>query len=108
MDSSSADFKQMFYKITALAPEIFGASMENSTYGKHAELLSAYETLMSVTMRIQHAETRSKALRPKVQLGIQEFFSGPVEKNTNLSFFDFQCKLIHVIILIKCKLKLVR
>ena len=79
MDSSSVDFKQMFYKITAHAPEIFDASMENSTYGMHAELISAIETLMSVTMRIKHAEARAKLLRPKVQLGIQEFFSGPVE-----------------------------
>lgn len=68
------NFEQVFDKIAALGTEILHPSLLSKSYGHHSDLMAAYENLLSIGMRIHHAEIQENALKPRIQLGIKDFF----------------------------------
>ena len=72
--ATSCKFEEVFAKIAALGTEILRPSLVNKTHGHHGDLIAAYKNLMSIGMKIQHAEIRENALKRKIQLKIKDFF----------------------------------
>ena len=67
-------FEEVFAKIAALGTEILHPSLVSKTHGHHGNLIAAYKNLMSIGMKIQHAEIWENALQTKIQLKIKDFF----------------------------------
>ena len=67
-------FEEVFPKIAALGTEILHPSLVSKTHGHHGHLIAAYKNLMSIGMKIQHAEIQENALKRKIQLKIKDFF----------------------------------
>ena len=67
-------FEEVFAKIAALGTEILHPSLVSKTHGHHGNLIAAYKNLMSIGMKIQHAEIWENALKTKIQLKIKDFF----------------------------------
>ena len=67
-------FEEVFAKIAALGAEILHPSLVSKTHGHHGDLIGAYKNLMSIGMKIQHAEIQKNALKTKTQLKIKDFF----------------------------------
>ena len=58
-------FEQFLAKIVTLGAEILHPSLVSKTHGYHGDLIAAYKNLMSIGMRIQHAEIWENALKMK-------------------------------------------
>ena len=67
-------FEEVFPKIAALGTEFLHPSLVSKTHGHYGDLIAAYKNLMSIGMKIQHAEIQENALKRKIQLKIKDFF----------------------------------
>ena len=67
-------FEEVIAKIAALGTEILHPSLVSKTHGHHGNPIAAYKNLMSMGMKIQHAEIWENVLKMKIQLKIKDFF----------------------------------
>ena len=67
-------FEEVFTKIAALGTKILHPSLVSKNHGHHGNLIAAYKNLMSIGMKIQHAEIGENTLKRKIQLKIKDFF----------------------------------
>ena len=64
----------LFTDILSLGPKIHHSDFEKQSMGLQQEICSAYENLLSIAMNIKRQQTRQKAMKPKTQLLIRDFY----------------------------------
>ena len=71
--ATTCKFEEVFAKIAALGTDILHPSLVSKTHGHHGNLIAAYKNLMSIGMKIQHAEIWENVLKTEIQLKIKDF-----------------------------------